>query len=206
MTLVRAPGPPLPRFDHRVAAEPRPPGRPTGASGGRRRSTAGDTSHPGGRSPSRAPQWTPSAACSRGWSPSWPFPQERRRGDQVVTCRCRLAWRRTLVQRGASLKPSPPPARAYRPQLKPDVAVRRREKRSRPDPKGVVAIGLGPLPKERRIYSAAVRIPGPDSSGRSGADTQRIDLGGSRALRHPSVTLRRRRDESRRLATALVSR
>ena len=48
----------------------------------------------------------------------------------------------------------------------------------------------------------AVRIPGPDNSGRSGADTQRIDLGGSRALRHPSVTLRRRRDESQQLATA----
>jgi len=59
-----------------------------------------------------------------------------------------------------------------------------------------------PLPKERRICSVVVRIPGPDDSGRSGADTQRIDLGGSRALRHPSVTLRRRRDESQRLATA----
>jgi hypothetical protein len=75
MTLVRAPGPPLPRFDHRVAAEPRPPRRPTGASGRHRRSTAGDTSHPGGRSPSRAPQRTPSAASNRGRSPSKTLPE-----------------------------------------------------------------------------------------------------------------------------------
>lgn len=132
----------------------------------------------------------------------WPFPKERRRGDQVETRRHRLAWRRTLIQRGASLKPSPLPTRGVQAAFE---ARCRREATGEAlptDPQGVVAIGLGPLPKERRICSAVVRIPGPDNSGRSGADTQRIDLGGSRALRHPSVTLRRRRDESQRLATA----
>jgi len=69
---------------------------------------------------------------------------------------------------------------------------RRPATRSRPPAGGRRIRGLGPLPKEGRIYAANVRIPGPDASGRSGVDTNASTSAalmpcGTRALRFAAV-------------------
>jgi len=139
MTLVRAPDPPLPRFDHRVATEPGPPKRPTGTSGGRRRSTAGDTSHPGGRSPSgrhrgRRPTVTTGAAVPRMTFPAGRVPifPGHCRSSPTGMPRALVQWRRLEAR-------APQPKKGVQAAMKPDAAVRRLEKRSRPNPQGVVA-------------------------------------------------------------------
>jgi hypothetical protein len=164
----------LPRFDHRVAAEPWPPKRPVDASGGRRRSTDGDTSHPGGRSPSGAPQRAPSAAAAGAGRRARPFPQERPPRFSSGRCPVVADWpdRHALIQCGASLKPYHLGSRRA---LQAAFEARcRREATGEAlptQPAGGRHRGLGPFSKEGRIRSAAVRIPGPDNSGRSGVDT-----------------------------------
>lgn len=99
---------------------------------------------------------------------------------------------RALVQCGASLKPC---TSAHEGPAGRSEARCRREATGEAFPtipQGVVAFGLGPFQKEGRIRSAAVRIPGPDNSGRSGADTSASTWAalvpcGIRALRFAAV-------------------
>jgi hypothetical protein len=201
MTMVRAPILHLPRFDHRVAAEPGPPRRPTGRLWRAPMLDSWRHFTPGRQKSLGAPQRAPSAAAAEAGPEIDP---SRRKGSEKSGRNPSLptglaghacsAWRQleavTSAHEGRTGRIEARCRREATGEALPTL------------PEGGRRCWSLPLPKERRICSAAVRIPGPDDSGRSGADTQRIDLGGSRALRHPSVTLRRRRDESQRLATA----
>jgi len=127
----------LPRFDHRVAAEPEPPRRLTGASGGRRRSTAGENFTPGRQKSLGAPQRVPSSVCNRGKSPRLTFPAGRVARFSGRNPSLPTGLPRALVQCGASLKPCTSAREAgLQAVVKPDAAVRRLEKRSRPSRRG----------------------------------------------------------------------
>jgi hypothetical protein len=111
------------------------------------------------------------------WSGSVTAECLRPRG--TVPCRSSTKLNRSSCSRQDAWNRPRAPRSTVRPQSKPLSPAGDRRRALDPDPQGVNAPEVSALSFERRICTANIRIPGPDARGRSGVDTQRIDLGGS---------------------------
>jgi len=195
----------LPRFDHRLAAQPDASGEALPSPWRARHSTAEETSNPGGSEvPSGRPEGRRTVDTQQRRSPSArSIPEDGSREAGRLPVAERQAWQPDTYSVRHQWETDTHETRRSRVERQCRAVAPEGNQRGAHDPPEGDRRDPSQLPhKEGAHPRCRRRSPGTRRRRRGGVDTQRNDISGSRAVkRRPSVTLRHR--PGGRLATAI---